>query len=72
MKEHRFLRGRIWMLAVVAIVAIAGHGFMLYYSSSHFTLSVTVVSGVILVVTIKHLGLLGSLYTMLRRQSRQR
>jgi len=69
MKGHSFLGGRIWILLVITVVLIAGHGFFLYYFSSHFALSAAVV-GVIAVVVIKHVGLLGSLYGLLQRRSR--
>jgi len=70
MKAHRFLHGRIWMLLTITAALIAGHAFFLYYLSSHFALSAAVVSGVIAVVVIKHVGLLGSLYGLLRPRSR--
>ena len=47
------------MLVVGVAVLIAGHGIILYYVSSHLALSAAVVSGVIVLVVIKHLGLLG-------------
>jgi hypothetical protein len=57
------------MLAVGAVVLIAGHGFV-YRALSHTTLPVVVVSGVIVLIAIKHLGLLGLLYARFRRRSR--
>jgi len=70
MKGHGFRDGRIWILLVITVALIAGHGFFVYYLSSHFALSAAVISGVIAVVVIKHVGLLGSLYGLLRRRSR--
>ena len=61
--------GGIWVLLVITVALIAGHGFFLYYFSSHFALSAAVMSGVVAVVVIKHGGLLGSLYGPLRRRS---
>jgi hypothetical protein len=69
MRGHGFLGGRIWIVLVITAALIAGHGFFLYYFSSHFALSAAVV-GVIAVVVIKHVGLLGSLYGLLQRRSR--
>jgi hypothetical protein len=69
MRGHGFLGGRIWILLVITVALIAGHGFFLYYFASHFALSAAVV-GVIAVVVIKHVGLLGSLYGLLQRRSR--
>ncbi len=59
---------RHWMLAVGAVLLIAVHGF-LYRALSNMTLPVAVVAGVILLIAIKHLGLIGVLYNrFLRRQ----
>jgi hypothetical protein len=59
-----------WMVLVGAAVLIAGHGTILYYVSSHTALS-AVVSGVIVLVVVKHLGLLGPLYALFRDRSRR-
>ncbi len=71
MRGHGHLRARAWMLAVGAIILIAGHGVILYYFSSHVALSAAVMSAVIILVVIKHLGLLGSVYALLRRRPRR-
>ena len=69
MRGHSRLRARGWMLTVGVIVLIAGHSVVLYYFSSHVALSAAVVSGVIILVVIKHLGLLGSAYALFRRRA---
>jgi len=69
MSGRTLLPGRIWMLVAIAAVLVAGHGIILYYFSSHLVMSAAVVSGLIVVAVIKHLGLLGSLYGLLRRRS---
>jgi hypothetical protein len=71
MRGHSFVRGRTWMLLAMAAVLVAGHGVILYYFSSHFALSSAVVAGVIVIAVIKHVGLLGALYGLLRRRSHQ-
>jgi hypothetical protein len=53
------------MLAVGAVLLIAGHGF-LYHALSNMPLPVVVVSGVIILIAIK----LGLLYARFRRRSR--
>jgi hypothetical protein len=68
MKDHSRVPMRL-ILLVGAVVLIAGHGIILYYVSSHTALSAVVVSGVILLVVIKHLGLLRPLYALFRRRS---
>ena len=65
---HSLFRRRIWMLAVLAVMLIAGHGIVLYYASSHLALSAGLVSGLILLIVIKHLGLLSPVYALLRRR----
>ena len=54
-------RRRLWTLLAGAMIVIAGHGVILYYFSSHLALSAAVITGVIVLVVVKHLGLLGVL-----------
>jgi hypothetical protein len=74
MKRHRRLLTRTVMLSVGVVVLIAGHAIILSYALSHTALSAAVVSGVMILVVIKHLGwfavLLGPLYALCRRRSR--
>jgi hypothetical protein len=72
MKVHRRPRALAWILSVGVIILIASHGIFLYYISSHMALSAAVVSGVIFLMVIKHLGLLGPLYLLFRRRSRRK
>ncbi len=65
---HLLARRRVWMLPVLAIGLLAGHGVILYYASSHLVLSAAVLSGAIILLVIKHVGLLGPLYALLRRR----
>lgn len=59
------------MLPMAIVALIASHGIILRYISSHTTLSTAVVSGVIVLVAIKHVGLLGSILALLRRPIRR-
>ena len=68
MERHHHLRTLI--LSVGAIVLIAGHGIILYLASSHMALSTAAVLGVIILVVLKHVGLLGPLYALFRWRSR--
>jgi hypothetical protein len=70
MKDHSRPLTRTWILAAAALVLIAGHGVVLYAISLHAALPAAVVSGLIILVVFKHLGLLGPLYALLRRRSR--
>jgi len=72
MKGHDHSRVRPWMLLVlVGGVGLATHSVVLYYVLSHSALSAAVMSGVIALIVIKHLGLLGPLYALIRRRSRR-
>jgi hypothetical protein len=70
MKGHSRPRMRPWML-LVGVIGLVAHSAVLYYVLSHTGLSAAVVSGVIVLIVIKHLGLLGPLYALFRRRSRQ-
>jgi hypothetical protein len=69
---HRFTRGRIWLLAVIALVLIAGHGFILYTASKHLALSAGLIGGAALLIIIKHLGFVGPVFALFRRYRRKR
>lgn len=70
MKVHGRLLTRSLLLSLGVVVLVAGHGIILYYVSSHMALSAAALSGVVILVIIKHLGLLRPLYALLRRRSR--
>jgi hypothetical protein len=71
MTQHGRLLFRTFLLSMAAAVLIAGHGFVLYYVSSHLALSAAAISGLIILLVIKHLGLLSPLHAALRRRSRR-
>ena len=71
MKGHSRLLTLRWMLALGAVVLIAGHAVIFYYILRHRTLSAALVSGAIILVVINHVGLLGPLYALFRRRSRR-
>lgn len=71
MNGHSSLFARSWILALVLVAFITGHG-ILFYVLSHKLLAASVASGLILLVVIKHIGLLSPLYAVLRRCLRDR
>jgi membrane protein YdbS with pleckstrin-like domain len=72
MKGPDHPRMRSWMLLVpVGVVVLVTHSVVLYYVLSHTALSAAMVSGVIALIVIKHLGLLGPLYALFRRRPRR-
>jgi high-affinity Fe2+/Pb2+ permease len=71
MKANSHRSRHLWVIAVLAGALIAGHGVVLYLFSSHFAASAAVTSVVVLLVILKHLGLLGGAYGLLRRKWRR-
>jgi hypothetical protein len=69
-KAHTRLLLRLAM-AVLVVALIAGHGTVLYYFASHTTLAASVIAGAVVLVVVKHLGLLGPLYALLRKVRRR-
>jgi hypothetical protein len=66
MEKYRRLR---WLILPVAAIAfIAAHGIVLYFAWSHLALPAAVIAGLILLMVLKHLGLLGPLYALFRRR----
>jgi hypothetical protein len=61
----RWLTHRLILLVAVGIL-IAAHGSILYCVSSHATVSIAVAA--VILVVIKHLGLLGPLLVWFRRR----
>jgi membrane protein YdbS with pleckstrin-like domain len=60
---------RTVLLAALVVALIIGHGIIFYLVSSHTAVSATVVSGVIVLLVVKHVGLLRALYARWRRRS---
>jgi len=58
---------RLWLVLAIVVVIIAVHGGVLYYVSSHVAASTAVFAGVFVLVALKHLGLVGPFYAMLRK-----
>jgi hypothetical protein len=48
-------------LVVAAIALVAAHAWILYFAGSHWALSATALSAVVLPIVLKHLGFLGAL-----------
>lgn len=69
MKPHGGGLKHPWMLAAGAVLLIASHGF-LYHAVSNMTLPVAVMSGAIVLIAIKSLGLICLWYARFRRRSR--
>jgi len=70
MRGRSRLRARSWRVPLGVIILIAGHGIIVYYLSSHVALTAAAASGVIVLLVIKHLGLVGPVYALFRRARR--
>ncbi len=68
MRPPTGLLTRRWALAIAVVLLVAAHGFLFRVLS--MTWPVALVSGAIVLIAIKHLGLLGLLYARFRRRSR--
>jgi hypothetical protein len=65
------MRSRLRILPVLLVGLLAGHGVILYYVSSHVALSAAALSGAVILLVMKHVGLFGQLYALIRwRRSR--
>jgi membrane protein YdbS with pleckstrin-like domain len=68
--HQRGLLARIVILFGVVALA-AGHGAFLYYIRVHLGMSLGAIAGVILLVLVKHLGLLAPVFARFRRRFRR-
>jgi len=56
------------LLLIMALVALlAAHG-LVFYGLRHLALSVTLASGLMILIVFKHLGLLGSAFAMFKKR----
>jgi membrane protein YdbS with pleckstrin-like domain len=62
---------RAWLLLALAVVLIASHALVLRYALQHKSLSAAMVTGIVILVVMTHLGLLSRLFAFFRRRSRQ-
>jgi hypothetical protein len=65
------MKGRRWKWPALAAVLVAGHGVILYYMSSRVMRSVGVAVGLLILVGLRHRGLLRRLRTPSDRRSRR-
>lgn len=66
-RQRRLLTRIVILFGAVALVA--GHGAFLYYLRVHMGLSFGALGGLILLLLVKHLGLLAPAFARLRRRS---
>ena len=58
MSEPWYKRGRLWILAALALALLATHGAIIYYASRHLAMSAGLMAGMMILILIKHLGFL--------------
>lgn len=56
---------RRWLLLPLAAVLIASHSLVLRYALHHKSLSAAIVTGIVILVVMTHLGLLSRFFTFL-------
>jgi len=71
MMRHGRLSLRTWVLLAALVLLLTGHAVVLYFFSSHAALPASIVAAVFVLIVIKHLGLLGAVYGLLRRHARR-
>ena len=71
MKAHSRLVTPRWWLPIGIVGVIAAH--VIFFDRLHHAgLSLAAISGLVVLAIAKHLGLLGPLYSLLRRRSRNK
>ena len=68
---HNRLTAHPWVLPALGIILLSAHGLVFYFVRHHLTLSATILSGVAVIVVIKHLGAFSYLYALLRKRTRK-
>ena len=56
-----------WIMIAAVVIVLAAHGLAFYFLR-HLALSAAVVSGIVVLVVVKHIGAFGSLYALLRKR----
>jgi len=69
MTRHRLPR-RWWLLVIVALVMIVGHGVLVRTLTSMPLPAIVAAAGIILIV-MAHFGVFGSVYARFRRRPRR-
>lgn len=64
--------GRLWFAIPGVVVLMAVHGVIMSYIPSHVVASAALAGALVAVIVLKHIGLLGSLYGVLRKTCRRR
>jgi hypothetical protein len=67
MKTPTHLPSRRWILVALGILWLCAHGFVFYFVRRHWAFSATLLSGVAVLVAIKHLGVFSSWWALVRK-----
>jgi hypothetical protein len=67
MKGYSRIVARPWAMIAAVILLFAAHGLAFYFLR-HLALSAAVVSGIVVLVVVKHIGAFGSLYALFRKR----
>ena len=70
MTPHRPMLTRRWLLLPLAAVLIASHALVLRYALQHKSLSAAMVTGIVSLFVMTHLGLLSRLFAFFGRRAR--
>lgn len=67
MKVFSRIFDRSWTMIAAVVILLAAHGLALYFLR-HLALSAAVVSGIVVLVIVKHIGAFSSLYALFRKR----
>ena len=56
-----------WIMIAAVVILLAAHGLAFYFLR-HLALSAAVLSGIVVLVIVKHIGVFGSLYAQFRKR----
>jgi hypothetical protein len=66
-KRPRRFGARV-LIPFLGVAVLAAHGLILYKLSAHAAVSAAVVALLVILLLIKHLGVIGSLYSLYQRR----
>jgi Flp pilus assembly protein TadB len=70
MRAHGFTFKPRWAHLAIVLAALAAHGVILRFASIHFALSATAMAALLVVLVLKHVGLLGAVFSWARNRGK--
>lgn len=67
MNTQIHLPSRSWIVVALGVILLFAHGLIVYFARHHLRFSATILSGVAVIVLIKHLGAFRSIFSVVRK-----